>query len=89
MLYVLLKLFERQKIVTLGEVVRAYQLVKDKLGFPGASYETISRILNELETYGIISSKVVGKGRGRGVSKNIFLKVSLETLRRGCDEFPT
>ena len=88
-LYVLLKLFERQKIVTLGEVVRTYELVKDKLGFPDVSYKTISRILNELETYGIISSKVVGKGRGRGVSKNIFLKVSLETLRRGCDELIT
>ena len=86
-LYVLLKLFERQRTVTLSEVVKAYELVKDKLGFPDVSYKTISRILNEFETYGITSGKVVGKGRGKGVSKTIVLKVSIDTLKRGCEEF--
>jgi len=85
-LYVLLRLFERQKNVTLSEIVKAYELVKDKLCFPSVSYKTISRILNEFETYGIVSGKIVGRGRSRGVCKTFHLKISLDTLRKGCED---
>jgi len=86
-LYVLLRLFERQKTITMSDVVRMYELVKDKLSFPDVSYKTISRIINEFEDYGIVSSKIVGRGRGKGVSKTINLKISLDTLKKGCEEF--
>lgn len=76
------------KRTTLQDVVKCYKRVQSRLGLSPLSYKSISRIVNELEVYGVIETTIFGRGRGKGVSKVIILKTPLDVLDKiGLEKF--
>ena len=66
--------------ISLQDVVSAYDKVRSVLNLPSISYKSISRIVSEFETYGILEGRLISLGRGKGVSKVLSLKIPISVL---------
>jgi len=66
--------------ISLQDVVSAYDKVRKQLDLPSISYKSISRIVGEFETYGILEGRLISLGRGKGVSKILSLKIPMSVL---------
>jgi cell division control protein 6 len=66
--------------ISLQDVVCAYDKVRGLLDLPSISYKSISRIVSEFETYGILEGRLISLGRGKGVSKVLSLKIPISVL---------
>jgi len=66
--------------ISLQDVVSAYDKVRKHLDLPSISYKSISRIVGEFETYGILEGRLISLGRGKGVSKVLSLKIPMSVL---------
>jgi len=66
--------------MSLQDVLNAYEKVRERLDLPQISYKSISRIVSEFETYGILEGRLISLGRGKGVSKVLSLKIPISVL---------
>lgn len=77
---------ENKKILTTGEVYEIYKSLTKKLGVENVTQRRVSDILNELDMVGILTAKVVNRGRygktkeiNLAVDKDVIIKVIGET----------
>lgn len=72
------------KSLTTGEVYELYTKLAKSLGLEVITQRRVSDILNELDMVGILSAKVVNRGR-YGKTKEVKLAVPVETLVKALD----
>jgi cell division control protein 6 len=81
LLYSIILLEERKhRIITTGDVYELYSGLCNKTGLDTLTQRRVSDLLSELDLMGIISSKVVSKGR-YGRTRQIHLAVPLVGIR--------
>lgn len=76
---------ENKKILTTGEVYEIYKSLTKKLGVESVTQRRVSDILNELDMVGILTAKVVNRGR-YGKTKEISLAVDKDIVIRAINE---
>ncbi len=76
---------ENKKILTTGEVYEIYKSLTRKLGVESVTQRRVSDILNELDMVGILTAKVVNRGR-YGKTKEISLAVDKDIVIRAINE---
>ena len=68
-----------------GEVYQKYLTLTKKVGLDPLTQRRVSGLINELDTQGLVSAKLVNHGR-YGRTKNITLMISNETLQETIEE---
>jgi ORC complex protein Cdc6/Orc1 len=71
--------------LTTGEVYEIYLKLANKIGVENVTQRRVSDILNELDMVGIITAKVVNRGR-YGKTKEINLAVSEDIIYKAIVE---
>ncbi|BCU70570.1 Cdc6/Cdc18 family protein [Stygiolobus caldivivus] len=84
-LIAILKGLRDKSTLTTGEVYEAYLKLANKMGVESVTQRRVSDILNELDMVGIITAKVVNRGR-YGKTKEISLAVSEDIILKAIVE---
>ena len=82
---VLTSLLDEKKGLATGEVYQKYLTLTKKVGLDPLTQRRVSGLINELDTQGLVSAKLVNHGR-YGRTKNIILMISNETLQETIEE---
>ncbi len=72
---------------TTGEVYSHYKALCTRLGLESVSQRRVSEIVSELDMLGIVSARVVSRGR-YGKTRIITLSVPIETVAKALEEDP-
>jgi Cdc6-related protein, AAA superfamily ATPase len=75
-------LSKKQKSLTTGEVYDVYKSLCKRMKLESVTLRRVSDIISELDMVGVISAKVVSKGR-YGKTKEIVLASSIESIIYG------
>jgi cell division control protein 6 len=73
------ELSRTKKIVVTGDILLKYTLLCNKLGLEVLTPRRVSEIINELDMVGIISTKILNRGR-YGRTKRIALNVEVDNI---------
>mgnify|MGYP001770644004 CR=1 FL=1 len=84
-LVAVLKGIKGNRVLTTGEVYEIYAQIAKSLGLEVITQRRVSDIINELDMVGILSAKVVNRGR-YGKTKEINLAVSKDVLVKALSE---
>lgn len=76
---------EKKRILTTGEVYEIYTSLARKNGVETVTQRRVSDILNELDMLGIITAKVVNRGR-YGKTKEVSLAVNEDIILKAINE---
>ncbi|WP_338599989.1 orc1/cdc6 family replication initiation protein [Sulfolobus tengchongensis] len=83
---------EKNAVLTTGNVYEAYLSISKKLGIEAITQRRVSDILNELDMVGLLTARVVNRGRygktkeiSLAVDKNIIIKTLTESDNRFAD----
>ncbi|RLE79642.1 MAG: cell division control protein Cdc6 [Thermoprotei archaeon] len=79
---------EKPKIIITGDVYRKYKDLCKKIGLDALTQRRVSDILSDLDTVGLISTKIVSLGR-YGRTKRIKIAASEKAILEGIKEDPT
>ena len=82
---VLTTLLDEKKGLATGEAYQKYLTLTKKIGLDSLTQRRVSGLINELDTQGLVSAKLVNHGR-YGRTKNITLMISNETLQETIEE---
>ncbi|QIW23139.1 ORC1-type DNA replication protein [Sulfolobus sp. S-194] len=76
---------EKKRTLTTGEVYDVYTKLAKKIGVESVTQRRVSDIINELDMLGIITARVVNRGR-YGKTKEVNLAVNEETVIKAISE---
>ncbi|BFH73340.1 ORC1-type DNA replication protein [Sulfurisphaera javensis] len=76
---------EKKRSLTTGEVYEIYVKLTKKVGVESVTQRRVSDIINELDMLGIITAKVVNRGR-YGKTKEVNLAVNEDTIIKAITE---
>ncbi|BFI75331.1 ORC1-type DNA replication protein [Sulfurisphaera ohwakuensis] len=76
---------EKRRTLTTGEVYDVYTKLAKKIGVESVTQRRVSDIINELDMLGIITARVVNRGR-YGKTKEVNLAVNEETVIKAISE---
>jgi len=76
---------DKKRSLTTGEIYEIYSKLTKKLGVESVTQRRVSDIINELDMLGIITAKVVNRGR-YGKTKEVNIAVNEETIIKAISE---
>ena len=76
---------DKRRSLTTGEIYEIYSRLTKKLGIESVTQRRVSDIINELDMLGIITAKVVNRGR-YGKTKEVNIAVNEETIIKAISE---
>ena len=76
---------DKNRSLTTGEIYEIYSKLTKKLGIENVTQRRVSDIINELDMLGIITAKVVNRGR-YGKTKEVNIAVNEETIIKAISE---
>ena len=85
LLAIVMGLKDKNRSLTTGEIYEIYSKLTKKLGIENVTQRRVSDIINELDMLGIITAKVVNRGR-YGKTKEVNIAVNEETIIKAISE---
>lgn len=85
LLAIVLGFKDKNRSLTTGEVYEIYVKLTKKVGVESVTQRRVSDILNELDMLGIITAKVINRGR-YGKTKEVNAAVNIETIIKAISE---
>ena len=85
LLAIVIGLKDKKRSLTTGEIYEIYSKLTKKLGIENVTQRRVSDIINELDMLGIITAKVVNRGR-YGKTKEVNIAVNEETVIKAISE---
>lgn len=76
---------DKRRALTTGEIYDIYLKLTKRLGVESVTQRRVSDIINELDMLGVITAKVVNRGR-YGKTKEVSIAVNEETIIRAISE---
>ena len=76
---------DKKRSLTTGEIYEIYYKLTKKLGIESVTQRRVSDIINELDMLGIVTAKVVNRGR-YGKTKEVNIAVNEETVIKAISE---
>jgi len=76
---------DKKRSLTTGEIYEIYSKLTKKLGVESVTQRRVSDIINELDMLGIITAKVVNRGR-YGKTKEVNIAVNEETIIKAISQ---